>query len=151
MLREKSLKFAEDLGIESFKASTGWLNSFTKRHNIVFGKMSGERGDVNPETVNSWKEKLSTLTEGYAPENIFNMDETGLFFKDTTKHTFYIKGEDCAGGKRSKEKKLLDVMMKDGTKQASILDFFLSSHLSQAANLVESPEWLLRTSLTVLS
>jgi hypothetical protein len=31
------------------------------------------------------------------------MDETGVFFKDTTRKTFHIKGEDCPGGKRSKE------------------------------------------------
>ena len=32
------------------------------------------------------------------------MDETGVFFKDTTRKTFHIKGEDCPGGKRSKER-----------------------------------------------
>ncbi|XP_062566571.1 tigger transposable element-derived protein 4-like [Saccostrea cucullata] len=32
------------------------------------------------------------------------MDESGLFFKDTTRKTFHIKGQDCAGGKRSKER-----------------------------------------------
>lgn len=32
------------------------------------------------------------------------MDETGLFFRDTTRKTFHLKGEDCAGGKMSKER-----------------------------------------------
>jgi hypothetical protein len=32
------------------------------------------------------------------------LDETGVFFKDTTRKTFHIKGEDCPGGKRSKER-----------------------------------------------
>lgn len=32
------------------------------------------------------------------------MDETGLFFRDTTNKTFRVKGSDCAGGKRSKER-----------------------------------------------
>ena len=103
MIKEKGLKFAADLDNESFKASNGWLDCFLKRHNIVFGKMSGER-DVNETTMNEWKEKLPQLCEGYKSENIFNMDETGLFFRDTTRYTFHKKGDDCAGGKRSKER-----------------------------------------------
>ena len=47
MIQERALKFASDLNVESFKASNGWLESFKKRHNIIFGTMCGERGDVN--------------------------------------------------------------------------------------------------------
>ena len=46
LLKEMALKFSADLKIDNFKASNGWLDCFIKRHNIVFGKMSGERGDV---------------------------------------------------------------------------------------------------------
>ena len=66
--------------------------------------MSGERGDVDKNVVENWKEKLPKLCEGYAPKLIFNMDETGVFFKDTTRKTFHIKDEDCPCGKRSKER-----------------------------------------------
>ena len=37
LIKEKALKFAQDLGVESFKASNGWLESFKHRHNIVMG------------------------------------------------------------------------------------------------------------------
>ena len=104
MIKEKGLKCAADLDNESFKASNGWLDCFLKCHNIVFGKMSGERGDVKETTMNEWKEKLPQLCEGYKSEDIFNMDETGLSFRDTTRYTFHKKGDDCAGGKRSKER-----------------------------------------------
>lgn len=46
LLKMKALKFAKDLGNQNFTASNGWLASFTKRHNVVFGTQSGERGDV---------------------------------------------------------------------------------------------------------
>ena len=47
LIEVRALKFASDLNVESFKASNGWLESFNKCHNIFFGTMSRERGDVN--------------------------------------------------------------------------------------------------------
>ena len=52
----------------------GWL------YNIVFGTQSGERGDVDNGLV-ALNGKDSRSYQGIRPENIFNMDETGLFFK----------------------------------------------------------------------
>ena len=44
-------------------------------------RIVGEGGDVPEETVLSWIERLQELTEGYSLENIWNMDESGCFFK----------------------------------------------------------------------
>ena len=75
------------------KASSGWLAAFLKRHNIVFGTMSGERGDVNKDVVSSWKGKLPTVCEGYDPKDVFNMDETGLFYRDTSRKSYHMKSK----------------------------------------------------------
>jgi len=80
LLKEQALKFASDLKIEIFKASNGWPSLFFNRHNIVFGKMSGER-DVDDAVVSDWLTKLPSICEGYEPKDIFNMDETGLFYQ----------------------------------------------------------------------
>ena len=69
--------------IETFKASNGWLQSFKKRHNIVFWSMTEERGDVDLSKVTDWKYRLKDLCVGYDKSDLFNMDETGLFFRDT--------------------------------------------------------------------
>jgi hypothetical protein len=80
------------------------LESLKKRHNIVLGTMSGERGDVNDTVVDDWKQKLPTLCDGYDAKDIFNMDETGLFYRSVNKNTLKVKGDECAGGKCSKER-----------------------------------------------
>jgi hypothetical protein len=104
LIKERALKFTKYFGLYSFKASNGWLESFVKRNNIVFKTMSGERGSVDLQVTSDWKEKLPSLCEGFEPDNIFNMDETGLFYRDSTKATFFTKGDDCSAGKRSKDR-----------------------------------------------
>jgi hypothetical protein len=37
--------------MDQFKASTGWLNSFKKRHNIVWNRVCGESKDVDESVV----------------------------------------------------------------------------------------------------
>lgn len=81
MLQEKAKRASEELGDSEFTASNGWLDRFKKRFNIKSNVISGEAGGVREETVTSWQERLPNILSGYSPENIFNMDETGQFFR----------------------------------------------------------------------
>ena len=51
LIKEKTLAFTKDMGVEAFKASNGWLDAFKNRHNIVMGTMSGERDDVKSTVI----------------------------------------------------------------------------------------------------
>ena len=102
MLIEKNLKFAEDLGKRDFKATTGSLNTFVKINNL--GTNRGRRGDIVQATVEECKNKLGKQFKAYSPWNIFNMGETGLFFRGSNTKTFHYKRGNCKGGKLSKEK-----------------------------------------------
>ena len=58
----------------------------------------GESGDVRGYTVTSWKERLPEILRGYDKRDVFNLDETGCFWRALPDHGFGQKGK---GGKRS--------------------------------------------------
>jgi len=43
--------------------------------------VSGESGDVSGATVDSWKERFPEILQGNAKRDIWNLDETGVFWK----------------------------------------------------------------------
>ena len=59
----------------------------------------GESGDVQGETVDSWKERLPEIVDGYSKDDIWNMDEIGVFWKALPNRGFGVKGKVCKGGK----------------------------------------------------
>lgn len=94
---------ADRLGIKDFAASNGWLESFKKNCNITTMSMAGEAGDVYSETFESWKERSREPSQGQKPENIWNMDETGWFWKALPEAGLNKKGGCCTGRKKSKQ------------------------------------------------
>ena len=104
MIQEKAKEFATQLNKPDFKASSGWLQRFKDRHLIREASISGERGSVDLLDVDVWVSTLPDLLHNYPVQNIFNMDETGLLFRALPDKTLAVRGSDCAGGKKSKER-----------------------------------------------
>ena len=104
MIQEKALMYAQELGHLSFTGSNGWLDKWQKRHNVRMAVLSGEAGDVDEAVVEDWGKRLESLCDGYRLEEIFNADETGLFFRALPSRSLTVKGDDCRGGKKSKDR-----------------------------------------------
>ena len=105
ILQEYAKKVATEIqGDSSFKASNGWLERFRARHNIQFRVISGERATVNAETVDDWKGRLPEILESYHPADVYNCDETGLFFKLKPDRSLVLDKNDCQGGKKAKDR-----------------------------------------------
>ena len=64
--------------------------------------MSSESGDVSEETVTAWQERLVTIVRSYSPEDIWNEDETGCFFRALPNKTLADAKVACKGGKKAK-------------------------------------------------
>lgn len=140
IVREKALKFAQQLGHKDFKASEGWLNSFRQRHNIVYKTVNGEGNAAPMEDVNTWKEGLPALLSEYEEKDVFNLDETALFFKMMPNKTLAVKTDSCFGGKASKERLtiLLGANM-DGSEKLPLLAIGKSANPRSFKNVRRLP------------
>ena len=81
MTYQQALDYVMEFNKLDFKASRGWLTRFKIRHNITSAILSGERAAVSMDTVDDGKETFLDLIKDYEPRDIFNMGETGLFFR----------------------------------------------------------------------
>lgn len=83
LLREKWKDFARLQGIPStqwLKLSNGWLDSFKARNNLKMYKKHGEAAQADELTISQEVDRLQKLISRFPPNDVFNMDETGLFY-----------------------------------------------------------------------
>lgn len=112
IIKEKSGKLfnllrEETSSDEIFKRSNGWFLRFKERFSLHNLKLSGEKASADEESGNRFKVKLSNIIKDgdYLPEQVFNADESGLFWKKMPDRTFISKEERTASGfKASKDR-----------------------------------------------
>uniref|UniRef100_A0A914C297 DDE-1 domain-containing protein n=1 Tax=Acrobeloides nanus TaxID=290746 RepID=A0A914C297_9BILA len=102
---EKAIELAKKLEVQDFDASDHWLQNFKTRHSIKFCSEQGEAAAVNLQVVETWQQTvLREILAKYSADDVFNVDETGLFWRLMPNKTLAFKGDRCAGGKKSKER-----------------------------------------------
>lgn len=104
IIRIKAKEIADRLKISDFQFSDGWFARFKKRHNITSQKVCGEANKISEETADEWIKSFLMILENYDPDDVFNMDESGMFFNLQPDRTLNIKGDRCHGGSKSKQR-----------------------------------------------
>ena len=104
MIQEQARLYAAELGHEGFSGSNGWLDRWQKRHNVRMATLSGEAADVSESVIEDWSRRLESVCNGYQLRDIFNADETGLFYRALPTKSMSVKGEEAKGGRKSKER-----------------------------------------------
>ena len=71
---------------DDFKASHGWFEKFKRRTGIHSVIRHGEAASSDAKAAEAYKASFITMVneEGYVPHQVFNADETGLFWKKMT-------------------------------------------------------------------
>ena len=62
--------------------------------NIGFHAIYREAVDVSSVTIDDWKQRIASIIDGYKLNDIYNCDETGLFYRALPDKTLAIKGQE---------------------------------------------------------
>jgi len=105
ILQQKALELAKmlDIGEDKIQFSNGWIWRFKRRNGLRKIKYSGEANSAPIESLPEERARLRTILAKYDKENIYNADETGLFFRmesNQTLSTGAIAGRKMVGKKR---------------------------------------------------
>ncbi|KXN64662.1 DDE-domain-containing protein [Conidiobolus coronatus NRRL 28638] len=71
----------------NFKSSNGWLWRFKKRNKIKSYNLHGESGGADNESINLALPEIKEILNNYPLGNIFNFDESGLFYRQLHRST----------------------------------------------------------------
>jgi hypothetical protein len=102
VIKAIALKISAKMDFSSFKASNGWLEKFKKRHNLSFKNISGESKSADKSNLEDFKIKLDQALVKYKKENVFNCDETALYYKNMPRKSFVTEKDECKGVKGNK-------------------------------------------------
>nr|XP_033807654.1 tigger transposable element-derived protein 1-like [Geotrypetes seraphini] len=82
---------------EGFKASRGWFYNFKRRSGIHSVVRQGEAASLDAQAAEAFAAEFQALivSECYLPQQVFNCNETGLFWRKMPKRT-YITAEENA-------------------------------------------------------
>nr|XP_006128720.1 tigger transposable element-derived protein 1-like [Pelodiscus sinensis] len=93
---------------ETFTASQGWFDQFKKRYHLHNIKMSDEAtsADIAAAKIFSHYLKKIIAEGGYTPKQVFNVDETGLYWKRMPEQTYISQEEKTAPGFKAAKDRL---------------------------------------------
>ena len=102
IIQEKAREFANIFEISNFNASSGWLAKFKNRNNLHSYKKRGESMSAPIQEIADMQLQLQEILQEYSPDDIWNCDETALFWRLEPNRT--IAHAPLLGRKRPKDR-----------------------------------------------
>ena len=103
---EKARKIARDKGVSDddvMKLDLNWIQRFRKRRNIVSKRQHGGAKSADKDEAAKWhSDVLSLIQQNYAHRDIYNVNETGLFWKMLPDTSLAFRNQRCSGRKKQK-------------------------------------------------
>ena len=111
LLQQKALQMFKilypDKDADSFKGNSGWLHKFSCRHRVRGISLQGESLSADASAVFTFRSKQlrKMEEEGYTQNQVFNADETGLWWRLLPSRALIHCGErEAKNFKKSKER-----------------------------------------------
>ncbi|CAG8712360.1 7937_t:CDS:1, partial [Scutellospora calospora] len=83
IVKEKARFFMQAFNINEsdLKLSNGWIEKFKRRNNLHIFYLYREAKSASLETLHEERQKLHNLLSQYTLDQIYNADETALFYR----------------------------------------------------------------------
>ncbi|KAG7162475.1 Tigger transposable element-derived protein 1-like 74 [Homarus americanus] len=109
--RELYAAVSRKMGIaepKPFNASSGWLQRFKKRNKITNINIGGEEASADRVAASEFPPFLREIMEEgqYTDDQVFNMDESGLFWKKLPSKTFVVKNASKIRGRKLQKERI---------------------------------------------
>ncbi|XP_041347231.1 tigger transposable element-derived protein 4-like [Gigantopelta aegis] len=105
ILAAKAKDLAEKMNIDDFNPTSGWLSRWKERNTIVYKKLHGEKKDADVAAADNWsKTVLPEILQKYKAEDIYNADETGLYYRALPDGTLAAKKDQVSGSKKAMDR-----------------------------------------------
>ncbi|GMF43864.1 unnamed protein product [Phytophthora fragariaefolia] len=98
LVKAGEIKKTLNIGDDQLRLSNGWLAKFKKRNGISSKRLHGEADSASAVEVRTARYSLHDITRQYRPEDIYNFDETALFYRLAPNQTLAStnrKGKKC--------------------------------------------------------
>jgi transposase len=105
LLKTKAEDLANQLGKECFVATEGWLGRWKRRNDICHKKAHGEKRDADAQEAGRWiTTVLPEMLRCYPPQDVYNCDETGVYYRATPDGTLTFRIEALSGSKKAMDR-----------------------------------------------
>jgi len=105
IIKEKAKRLGKMMDIEHFRGSSGWLSRFKKRQGLKWRCLTGDAAEADVSVAMDWIEHyLKPILDQYDENDIFNGDETGMFYRCFPGKSMVLANDACKNGKRSKDR-----------------------------------------------
>jgi hypothetical protein len=107
VLLYKAQEFADREEIQPVgeSVSLGWIQAWRKEHHIIFNSFQGESGSADSTAGEQWiSTTYQEICAKYMPDEIWNCDETGLYWRRLPNFALTQKGKKLRGIKLSKDR-----------------------------------------------
>ena len=104
-LEEKAKDLAQALQNTDFVPTHGWLARWKARNQIVYKRQHGKKKDADHISADHWTTNvLSELLHTYDPGDIYNADETGIYYHALPNGTLTEKTTEISRSKKLKDR-----------------------------------------------
>ena len=105
ILKNKAKELAQMLGRSDFVATDGWFARWKTRHMIKYKRANGEKGSADTVGAEEWMSIVfPQLLREYKPDDIYNADETGLYYRATPDGSLCYAYQQLSGSKKAMDR-----------------------------------------------